>query len=177
LCQIRFRRGIWQSGIAVWQFDGAGRGSVGAGPGISRESRVPNRLGFDGHPGERNPPAFRGPEGGVAVSPGFDGLNGLRANEGWKSEIRLPEYRFRAPSGLREMHRLPPSKRPPRSGRCPEKGPQCAAGPLSGPSAGGPDDGGDGDAGMVGSRTAVRPLFHGGGQPAVVSRGRGKPRP
>jgi len=49
--------------------------------------------------------------------------------------------------------------------------------PLSGPADGGPDDGGDGDADMVGSRTSGRPHLHGGGQPAVVSRARGKPRP
>jgi len=50
-------------------------------------------------------------------------------------------------------------------------------GPLSGPAAAGSDDGGDGDADMVGSRTSDRPLLHGGGQPAVVSRGMGQPRP
>jgi len=66
---------------------------------------------------------------------------------------------------LRQLYRLPPSR------------PQRTTGPLGGPSAGGPDDGGDGDPDMVGSRPAGRPHLHGGGQPAVVSRGRGEPRP
>jgi len=75
------------------------------------------------------------------------------------------------------MHRLPPSRRPPRGGRCPETGPQRATGPLGGPAAGGPNDGVDGDTGMVGSRTPGRAHLHGGGQPAVVSHGQGKLRP
>jgi len=57
-----------------------------------------------------------------------------------------------------------------------ETGPQPATGPLSGPTAGGLDDGGDGDADIVGGLKYGRPHPHGGRQPAVVRRGRGKPR-
>jgi len=54
-------------------------------------------------------------------------------------------------------------------GRRPETGPQRPAGPLGGPAVGGPDDGVNGDTGMVGGRPAGHPRLHGGGQPAVVS--------
>jgi len=75
------------------------------------------------------------------------------------------------------MHRLHPSRRQPRGGKCPEAGPQRPTGPLSDPAAGGPDDAGDGETDMVGSRTSVRPHLQGGGKNAVVSRRRGKPCP
>jgi len=71
--------------------------------------------------------------------------------------------------GLREMHRLPPPRSPPRGGRRPETGPRRSAGPLGGPAAGGTDDGSHRDTGVVGGRPADHPRFHGGGQPAVVS--------
>jgi len=50
-----------------------------------------------------------------------------------------------------------------RGGRCPEIGPQRATGALCGPAAGEPDDGGDEDADMVGSRTSGGPHLHGAG--------------
>jgi len=40
-----------------------GDSSIGSGPGIPGEIRVPSRTEFDGHPGARQPPAFRGPGG------------------------------------------------------------------------------------------------------------------
>jgi len=51
------------------------------------------------------------------------------------------------------------------------------AGPLGGTAAGGPHDGGKGDNSMVVGHTSSHPRLHGGGQPTLVSRGYGKPRP
>jgi len=69
---------------------------------------------------------------------------------------------------LRKMLRLPPPRRPPRGGRRTKVGPQRATAPLSGPAAGGPTDGGDGDADIVvlimesgtclGARPSISPL-------------------
>jgi len=68
------------------------------------------------------------------------------------------------------------SQRPPSGSRCPTAGPRRATGPLGGPAAGGPNDGVNGYTGMMVCRTSAHPRLHGGGQPAVVSRGQGKPR-
>jgi len=57
------------------------------------------------------------------------------------------------------MQRPAPFQRPPSGSRCPPAGAQRATGPLGGPAAGGPNDGVNGDTGMVVGRTFFHPAF------------------
>jgi len=83
----------------------------------------------------------------------------------------------RGEGDVRPMPRPAPPQRPPSGSPCPAAGPQRATGSLGGTVSGGPNEGVNGYTGLVVGCTSAHSCLHGSGQPAVVSRGQGQPRP